>query len=314
RGAVATRPSRPDPRRHQSRHRRHRRRPSASRPAPQGRPAALRACLKLPYTDKGLAIGVDFMRFALLGNENDGVALARALAAAGHRLLYVAAAPRRQPWPDDVKRVADVEEVLADPNLEVVLVASPLDRRAALVRRALQSERAVLCLHPIETKVDAAYEAGMLQQDTRQLLLPLMPEAFHPAILRLKSLLAAPALKRQDHDPARNGLLPSGPLAELRLLEIEHHAAGEALLATEALLGPPCVPHWNVLRALGGEIAEVAALSPGDILQPGTPVLLSGRFEGTALFQTTLVPRQAQSHLRLRVVATEGTAELLFPL
>src|SRR5207249_3302790 len=98
---------------------------------------------------------------------------------------------------------------------------------------------------------------------------------------------------------ARNGLPVAAPLGQLRLVEIEHHAEGEALLATDALLGPPCVPHWNILRTLGGEIAEVGGLAPDEILKAGTPVLVSGRFEGVALFQMTLIPQQKRSHLRL---------------
>lgn len=237
------------------------------------------------------------MRFALLGNDNDGVALARALLDAGHRLLYVTAAPRQQPWPADVQRQADVEEILADPNVEAVLVAGAISERTAQVRRALQSERAIFCLHPIETRPEAAYEAGMLQQDTRQLLLPLMPEAFHPAVLRLRSLLGAGAA-----------------LGELRLLEVEQHSAGEVLLGTEDAPELPCVPHWNVLRYLGGEIAEVAALTPGELLLAGEPVVLSGCFQPLGMFQMTLVPTSRQASLRLRVTATVGDAELYYPL
>src|SRR5205814_877542 len=128
------------------------------------------------------------MRFALLGNEDEGVALARAMVDSGrHRLVYVTSAPQDRPWPDDVRRVNDLEEVLADPEVDAVIVASSLANRAAHLRRALQSERTVLCLHPVDTRPDAAYEAGMIQQDTRQLLLPVLPDAFHPALARLKA-------------------------------------------------------------------------------------------------------------------------------
>src|SRR5262245_25889961 len=119
------------------------------------------------------------MRFALVGNDREGVALARAMIDSGrHRLQYVTSVPRDRPWPEDVRQVNDLEEVLADPEVEAVIVASSLANRAAHLRRALQSERTVFCLHPVDTRPDAAYEAGMIRQDTRQLLLPIMPGAF----------------------------------------------------------------------------------------------------------------------------------------
>src|SRR5262249_54360610 len=54
-----------------------------------------------------------------------------------------------------------LEEVLADPAVDAVIVASPLPERAAELRRALQSERHVLCAYPPDATPDAAYEAAM---------------------------------------------------------------------------------------------------------------------------------------------------------
>ncbi len=290
------------------------------------------------------------MRFALVGNDADGVELARALAATGrHEFLYAVDAVL-----EGVKRVSDLEEVLADPAVEAVVIASRLDRRATHLRRALQSERTVVCLHPADTRPDGAYEAGMMQQDTRQVLLPLLPDAFHPAILRLKELLAPgissppaetgitlPAVaeveKRYttadgftrphaatesnvqvlDHpQPAPRPPLPlpiSGTLGELKLLEVERWSLDEVLLATDVAGASPCLPGWDVLRALGGEIAEVSALTWGETLEAGLPVLLAGRFEKAGLLHVNFLPRQPDDRLRLRILGSKGSAELLFP-
>src|SRR5262249_51957388 len=140
------------------------------------------------------------MRFALLGDHPDGLNMARALVESGRHQLAVYSGPpvgaeylRR--WGLSARPVGDMEEVLAVPVVEAVLVAGrPADRPAQL-RRALQSERPVLCVHPVDQSPDVAYEAAMIQADIRRgggsapLLLPLLPEALHPGVLRLAELV-----------------------------------------------------------------------------------------------------------------------------
>jgi hypothetical protein len=185
----------------------------------------------------------------------------------------------------------------------------------------------------------------MLQQDTRQVLLPLMPDAFHPAIVRLKELLS-PAVPTAPADPGimlppqgqseghykpaaatgsvqllERSVKPKGPqlitedvaLGELQLIEVEHWSREEALVGTDIAGALPCLPGWDVLRALGGEIAEVSALTWGETLEPGLPILLTGRFETAGLLQGCLLPRQAEDRIRLRVRSSKGSAELVFP-
>src|SRR5262245_53693759 len=189
------------------------------------------------------------MHFALLGNHPDGLGMADALVASGrHRLLYHAgegpAGAGR--WPE-ARRVHDLEEVLADPAVEVVLVASGPANRPAHLRRAVQSERHAVCVHPADHAPEVAYEVGMIREDTRQAAVPLLPDAFHPGIVRLKEFLA----------PGRT------PPGLFRLLEVERWATGEVIDPGAAGQGAS-FPGWDVLRALGGEIAEVSALTPDE--------------------------------------------------
>src|SRR4051794_3174505 len=133
------------------------------------------------------------MRFALLGNQPDGLEMACALAESGrHDIRAYTDAPGEEVlrrWGPAAQRVSDVEEVLADPAIEAVVVAGSLAVRAAQLRRSLQSERHVLCVHPPDQTPEAAYEAGMIQGDTGCVLLPLLPQALHPGILRLAEFL-----------------------------------------------------------------------------------------------------------------------------
>jgi predicted dehydrogenase len=245
------------------------------------------------------------MRFALVGNHPDGLDMAGALVDSGRHQWIAYSGPAGLParWAG-VRRVHDLEEVLADPAVEAVLVAGPLTVRAAQLRRALQSERPVLCVHPVDGTPEAAYEAAMIQQDTGSVLLPLLPEARHPALSRLAEFIDRPAADQAA----------TGPVGAFRLLEVERTSTGEVLEGLEVVGQKPALPGWDVLRALGGEILEVSAFAEGDELMAGEPVLLAGRFEHGGLFQVTLIPAQPEARWRLAVAGTWGRAELLFPV
>jgi predicted dehydrogenase len=243
------------------------------------------------------------MRIALLGTHPDGIDMTCALVETGRHELaaYTSAEPvadhvlRR--WGPGARRLHDLEDLLADPAIEAVIVAGTPDNRPVQLRRALQSERHVLCVYPPDAVPDGAYEAAMIQNDTGRALLPLLPEALHPAVVRLAELM-------------RSG---TRPLVEPRLIEVERWATGQVLLDTGGAGHRPAFPGWDVLRALGGEVVEVSALAPGEQLTAEETVLLSGRFERGALFQAALVPYQSEPRWRLVAVGSHGRVELLFP-
>jgi predicted dehydrogenase len=238
------------------------------------------------------------MRFALLGDHPDGLDMARALVESGRHELTVYSGPpvgaeHLRRWDIRPRLVGDLEEVLADPVVEAVLVAGGTADRPAQLRRALQSERHVLCVHPADQGPDIAYEAGMIQTDTRCLAVPLLPEALHPAVRRLAEIARAQR--------------------PLRLVEVERWAPEELLLEHESAGHKPSVPGWDVLRALGGEIAEVSAYSGPEDLLPEEPLLLAGQFTHGGLFRVALVPYHPEPRWRLAVLGRYDRAELVFP-
>ena len=241
------------------------------------------------------------MRFALLGDHPDGLDLAGALVDSGrHQVIACAgvsdeAARRRLGEPSSLR---DAEEALADPSVEAVIVAGSPTVRAEQLRRALQSERHVLCVHPADQKPDGAYEAALLQGDTGFVLFPILPEGLHPAIRRLREFV--------QHGEG------NGSVGRFRLLAVQRTSTGEVLEnAAEELL--PALPGWDLLRGLAGEVSEVSSFCDAEELSAGRPVLLAGRFEKGGLFQVTLLPRQPTSSWRLAVVGTVGQAEVTFP-
>jgi predicted dehydrogenase len=239
------------------------------------------------------------MRFALLGDHPDGLDMARALVESGrHRLIaYCGPAVGREylrRWGLDAEPVSDLEEVLADPAVDALIVAGGPADRAAQLRRALQSERHVLCVHPADQTPDVAYEALMIQGDTHQVLLPLLPESLHPGVLRLAELAA------------------QGPAPGL--LKVERWSTEQVLLDADQAGHRPGLPGWDALRRVGGEVAEVSAFAAGEEAAADAPLLLAGRFERGGLFQAALVPEQSEPRWRLSLLVGYGRAELVFPL
>jgi predicted dehydrogenase len=251
------------------------------------------------------------MRFALLGDHPDGLDMARAVAESGRHELAIYSGPglgadylRR--WKLTPDRVGDLEEVLADPRIDAVIVAGNPGDRPAQLRRALQSERHALCVHPLDEDADIAYEAAMLQADTRRIVFPLLTECLHPAIHRLAEQT------RSDNVTAAPGI-PNASPSFAQLIELERWTAESVLLEAGKAGYEPGFPGWDVLRSLGGEIKEVTALAATDDLADNQPLLLAGLFESGGLFQMVLLPYQRESRWRIAVTTRHGRSELVFP-
>ncbi len=268
------------------------------------------------------------MRFALLGDHADGLEMARALAASGRHEVAVYSGPPLgmevlQRWGMKPRRVGDLEEVLADPDIEALIVAGGPAQRPGQLRRGLQSERHVLCVHPADDTPDLAYEASMLQADARTVLLPLLPEALHPAVRRLAGLARglagpgpAPVHVAAVPLPPAPAPFPPGPATlatNIRLVEIERWSPEEILLEADKEGQRPGFPGWDILRLIGGEIGELGALSELEEAARGQPLLLAGRFVAGGLFQATFLPHQAERRERIALVHRRGRTELVFP-
>jgi hypothetical protein len=154
--------------------------------------------------------------------------------------------------------------------------------------------------------------------------LPLLPETLHPGIRRLADLISAadrpgmPEAGPEDtaiQTHAGGSRLTSGRIrgeGPPAMLEIERWET-ERVLVDGGLDGRPAsLPGWDVLRFLGGEVAEVIALAEGDELAPDEPVVLAGRFEAGGMFHGILLPHQPEARCRI-ALKTGRRAELMFP-
>jgi predicted dehydrogenase len=239
------------------------------------------------------------MRFALLGDHPDGLATAKSLASTGRHELIIYSGPAAgaqllQRWDLTPRLVGDLEEALADPAVEMVVVAGGAAARPGQLRRALQSERHVLCVHPADDSPDVAYEAAMIQADTGRVLLPLLLSPLHPALARVRELLG--------------GNDSGGEL----VVELEVAGNEQVLLGADDPGSQPGIPDWDVLRSLAGDVAEVLGLGPEEEVSPKRPLFVGGRFAGGGLFHIVLLPNQTGPFWRLRARTARQRVELEF--
>jgi predicted dehydrogenase len=251
------------------------------------------------------------MHFALVGDHPDGLAFARTLVESGRHALvgYHGSANGREALGrirPGLQDIPDFEELLADPRIEAVIVAGQPGDRAQQLRRALQSEHHVVCVHPADDTPNAAYEAAMIQQDTQRILLPLMPEALHPGVAHLAKSIRLPAPSSPFAKGEGQGVIPLGTL---QLIEFERASPKPMLLDAGAESGRPALPGWDVLRALGGEIAEVSGLATGEHVGPEEPLVVNGRFDQGGLFQIRVLPGQPETVWRLTVIGKRARAD-----
>lgn len=236
------------------------------------------------------------MRALLLGSHPDAVDLAVALASAGVLDLTAYAGPpdvaahwQGRGWPVQVLR--DAEAALALRNIDWIVVGDDLPFRPFLLKRALQSERHVLAVHPVDLEPDVCYEAMLILGDTKKRAVPLLPERATAAFTTLSEALQTAGL---------------GPIQRVDLeYEFSPPPSWEA---------HPLLHAWHLPRLVAGEIRELSALSQTEEPTLASTVAISGRYQAGAFFQLHLTPRPGMyDSLHLVVKGQQGELELVLP-
>lgn len=229
------------------------------------------------------------MRIALIGNHPDGVALAEVFQARGDSvvvgLVDVDAGGR---FPAATMH-ADIEDLLARSDVDLVIVAGAYRRRGPQLRRALQSRMHVVCVSPAADSPDTAYEAALIQGDTKKLLLPIVPQLLDPAVAAAEDWLnreggAADAARRH----------------RLFLWEQVGRPSGD----------DPPAPDWFLIRRFGGDIVELAGMAPEDNPEGLEPIVFSGRFQDGSLLHGWIEPNATEFSWSLTIRCGARTARI----
>lgn len=246
------------------------------------------------------------MKFALLGADSDTLSLARAIARhEQHTLVWIAEAGDESRTLHEIapeaKVTDDWESLLSGEVADVVLVARPdparaeeEDRRADQLRKLVQSSIPLALSHPAQQSMIVCYELEMIRHDTRSLVFPLLTWRWHPAVVRLASLV-------------RSG--SEATLGDWEQIVIERHTADR----NDANVRVEFARDADLARFLAGDLTRLAALSPdsagGKLSNLG--VQLSGP-EGI-LVRWSIRPIETVASARLTVIGSQGRAVLNMP-
>ena len=105
----------------------------------------------------------------------------------GKRERFAARHPR-------ARATGDFDEVLADPDLDAVVIATPVPTHYELAKRALEAGKHVLVEKPPAMRGDEMEELVALAAERNLVLMPGHLLLYHPGVLKLKELVDSGAL------------------------------------------------------------------------------------------------------------------------
>ena len=162
-----------------------------------------------------------------------------------------------------VRWAGSIDELLGDPGLDGVVIATPSALHPALVKRAAEAGRHVFCEKPLGLDADACSEALSAAEAAGVALQVGFQRHFDPDWLALKTAL------------------DTGSIGSLALLRCSHRNAEppDDGVGLGDLFADVAVHDLDAARWLGGELADVQAVA----LPDGSGAVLSLCFESGAL-------------------------------
>jgi predicted dehydrogenase len=169
------------------------------------------------------------------------------------------------------------EELVADPQVDVVYIASPHALHLEHARLAFRAGKHVLCEKPLTLSVAEAEEMVALAAEHGRFLMEAMWTACHPVILAVRERVLARDLGRPRHLHAELGfVVPPGASARMH----------DPALGASALLDMGIYP-LTLAHLLLGEAEELAATAQLSEDGIDLDVAISGRYPGGALATMT---------------------------
>jgi predicted dehydrogenase len=85
----------------------------------------------------------------------------------------------------------DLEDALARPGLDAVIVGGPIESRGESLRRAAAEGFGIICLHPPGDDSEAYYQVALSREETGAAIVPDLPLRLHPGVRALRQAIAA---------------------------------------------------------------------------------------------------------------------------
>lgn len=190
-----------------------------------------------------------------------------------------------------VRRTTQFEEVLQDPEVSAVAIATPASSHFELVRSALQAGKDVFVEKPLALAVQDGQELVKLAADAKRILMVGHILRYHPAVRKLK------------------GIVDAGELGQVEYIYSNRLSIGK--LRTEENILWSFAPHdVSVMLGLLGEMPAAVSCQGGDYLSRGVCDVTVSQFTFSSgvrshVFVSWLHPFKEQ---RLVVVGSEKMA------
>ena len=181
----------------------------------------------------------------------------------------------------------DLEDALARPGLEAVVVGGPLESRGEWLRRAAAEGFAIVALHPPGPDSEAYYQVALSREETGATIVPDLLLRLHPGVKALRQALAPGEL---------------GTFRALRL-EASSETTGTSLVCVEFARAV------DVIRAILGEIEALTATGdpPGE--DPDLELVVQLRSAG-ALRAEVRIRSHSSTGIRLVCLGSLGSLTL----
>lgn len=239
------------------------------------------------------------LRLALLGLDDDALALARAAAIDPRfSVALLCGTPATDDQEQRLVPMADHdphwESLLLSKNIDAVVVARSPDRelRAEQLRKLVQAQIPLLVVAPACESI-VGFEVDMIRRDTACLVLPYLPGGKHPALSELKRFVTA-------GDTSLGGI---EQLVFERQLADRSRQEVLARLAQDAGLARTVVGNLNKVSAMG--------IAAGEPSLSNLSVNLSG--PAGILVRWSVGPVETQAQGRISLVGAAGKAVLTMP-
>jgi myo-inositol 2-dehydrogenase/D-chiro-inositol 1-dehydrogenase len=199
----------------------------------------------------------------------------------------------------------DLDDALARPGIDAVIVGGPIEQRGEVLRRAAAEGLAIICLHPPGPDSEAYYQVALSRAETGAVIVPYLPLRLHPGVETLRQAIASAELGNfrglKVESPCPDDGIDLARVEFPRLVDGVRAILGEieALTAT----GEPPGDHPDIelmvqLRAVLGRRAELRLWSGSE--EPSRVALLGAggslTLEFDPLFQQpALLIRRASS-------------------
>lgn len=281
-------------------------------PCLHGRPRAAAAALAVQvvwlYLGSTLAIpGCDdsdqsFMKLALLGDDDETLQAARAVAVSGEiALVWICdcrddAAAELLRFAPTAKRTDDWESLVSGQIVDAVLVgrADDQERRADQLRKLVQAGVAAVVVHPAVDSMLVYYELEMIREQAAGRLVPLLTARKLPAVEHALELLS----DASD--------LAIGPVEQLSL---EREMADRSQTAVRRQLARDV----DLVQVFAGELNQVSALAPAEGERAYANLSVQWAGPAGAVARWSVGPVMQRSGGRLSLVGRAGKLVIEMP-